>query len=107
LNSVFSSPAANSGAKFFSQTPWCRWMTSTRGTLPSLRTRFGRKPVIQPSTGGLNVFSSIEIVFWPGEILTGPYSKWSVSSAAAGAANSSTARSAAIETRMIMTRRQS
>ena len=41
-------------------------MTSTRGTLPSVRTRFGRKPVIQPSTGGLNAFSSIEIVFCPG-----------------------------------------
>ena len=35
VNVVFSSPAANSGAQLISQTPWCRWMTSTRGTLPS------------------------------------------------------------------------
>jgi hypothetical protein len=33
---VFSSPAANSGATLEIQTPWWRWMTSTRGISPSL-----------------------------------------------------------------------
>ena len=45
-NVVFSSPAANSGRPCLSQTAWCRWITSTRATLPSVRTRFGVKEVM-------------------------------------------------------------
>ncbi len=30
----FSSPAANCGLPFTTQTAWCRWRTSTRGTVP-------------------------------------------------------------------------
>ncbi len=30
----FSSPVANCGAPFTAHTAWCRWSTSTRGTLP-------------------------------------------------------------------------
>jgi hypothetical protein len=50
---------------------------------------------------------SSSIVFCPGEIFTGPYSKWSVSCAAAGAVSVAMATSTAIETRAIMTKRQS
>jgi hypothetical protein len=105
VTSVFSSPAAKSGAKpsgfvssSVSQTPWCRWITSTRGTVPSaVRTRSGLKRVIQPSTAGLSRFSSTEIVFCPGAIRTGPYSYRRVcrpSCAAAGAASPARRRTA-------------
>ena len=71
---VFSSPAAHTGRPLTSQTPWWRWITSTRGTLPSGRLRFGWNPTIQPSTCGRCVFGANSIVFWPGLILTGPNS---------------------------------
>src|SRR4029079_6474982 len=73
---VFSSPAANVGAPLISHTAWWRGITSTRGTEPPGRRRLGRKPTIQPGTFGRGTLSpSIEIVFCPGWMLTGPYLK--------------------------------
>ena len=65
-------------------------MTSTGGTLPSRRSRLGRKPTIQPSTGGMRSLRSSAMLFWPGAILIGPNLNLSVctpSCAAAGEAS--------------------
>ena len=74
---VFSSPTAHVGrnapaALETSHTAWCRWMMSTRGTLPSTYVRFGLNEVIQPSVGGRRPLGAIAIVFWPGLMRTGP-----------------------------------
>ena len=46
VTAVFSSPAAHVGCPFTTQTAWCKWMTSTGGTVPFARTRFGLKLVM-------------------------------------------------------------
>jgi hypothetical protein len=73
---VFSSPAAHVGRMSprlaTSHTAWCRWMTSTRGTLPLTYVRSGLNDVIQPGPDGSRSLSAIEIVFWPGAMRTGP-----------------------------------
>ena len=73
LTFVFSSPAAKVGRPLMSQTAWWRCSTSTPGIFPLAYSRFGRKPVIQPERFGRGTSSpSIEIVFWPGLIVSGP-----------------------------------
>ena len=48
-------------------------MTSTGGTEPSARTRFGAKEVIHPLPFGRTaVLGSTAMSFWPGLIFTGP-----------------------------------
>ena len=84
---VFSSPAAkirsgNCGVVMslrarLSQTPWCRWMTLTGGTVPSARTRLGAIRTIQPSCGGLGTAAPLNsMAFCPGWIWIGPYFSW-------------------------------
>src|SRR5690349_3462942 len=84
---VFSSPAAKkrsgrrdvaSCPERLSHTPWCRWITSTGGTLPSARRRFGVMRTIQPSKFGLGMPAMlVEMLFWPAFTVSGPNSKWS------------------------------
>jgi pyridoxine/pyridoxamine 5'-phosphate oxidase len=50
-------------------------MTSTGGTRPFARTRFGRKLVMKPSTFGRWRVTSKSIVFWPGLTVIGPNRK--------------------------------
>jgi hypothetical protein len=60
-------------------------MTSTPGTVPSARSRFGAMRTIQPSTFGLGTDRPwYWIAFWPGSILIGPILKLSRCAPATG-----------------------
>src|SRR3984893_3325157 len=84
---VFSSPTAKkrSGSRppvvaavpdMWSQTPWWRLITSTGGTVPSAKCRFGAMRTIQPSTAGFGMPAKLyAMLFCPAFTSIGPNSK--------------------------------
>ena len=58
-----------------SHTPWCRWITSTGGTVPSSRRMLGAIRTIQPLSSGFGTWPPwYEMLFWPGFTSIGPTS---------------------------------
>ena len=55
MNRSGNSGTVASRRNAFAHTPWCRWITSTGGTLPFFSRRFGLKPTIHPSSVGWGI----------------------------------------------------